>query len=126
MNFSRRNILIAGVSGALVAISPAAAAIIAGSPGTGAHRPGQQDLNLDDLDRTQSGDVRSSEVSPRRQANPLGTGMRSNPHLLLTGRTAAEFSLVSSTSSVSWWITRRSPSRSVYCTLSRLISTSSS
>jgi hypothetical protein len=64
MNFSRRNILIAGVSGALVAISPAAAAIIAGSPGTGAHRPGQQDLNLDDLDRTQSGDVRSMRSFP--------------------------------------------------------------
>ena len=47
------------------------------------------------------------------------------PKMQLTGRTARAFSRVSSTSSVSWRITRRSPSRNVYSTLSTLISTSS-
>src|SRR5262249_3022815 len=51
---------------------------------------------------------------------------RPDPHFLLTVRTASGFSRVSSTSSVSWRITRRSPSRSVYSTLPRLISTSTS
>jgi hypothetical protein len=47
-----------------------------------------------------------------------------NPHSLLTGRTACGCSRVSLTSSVSWRIIRHSPSRSVYCTSSRPISTS--
>ena len=47
-------------------------------------------------------------------------------YLLLTGRTARGFSRVSSSSCLSWRITRRSPSRSAYSTLSRPISTSSS
>jgi hypothetical protein len=45
---------------------------------------------------------------------------------LLVVRTASGFSRVSSTSSVSWRITRRSPSRNAYSTFSRPISTSSS
>jgi hypothetical protein len=47
-----------------------------------------------------------------------------SPHHLLTGRTTTGFSRLSWISSVSWRITRRSPSRSVYSTLSKLISTS--
>jgi len=45
--------------------------------------------------------------------------------LLLTDRTARGFSRVSSSSSVSWRITRRSPSRNAYSTVSRPISISS-
>ena len=61
-------------------------------------------------------------------SRPTGSGgvCTGRSHPLLTGRTARAFSRVSSTSSVSWRITRRSPSRSVYCTLSRLISISRS
>ena len=62
-------------------------------------------------------------VQGRRDLARRCTG---SSHLLLTGRTARGFSRVSSTPSVSWRITRRSPSRNAYSTLSRLISTSSS
>ena len=73
---------------------------------------------------TQSQTRNCNKVSTR----PTGSGgvAPGSSHLLLTGRTARAFSRVSSTSSVSWRITRRSPSRSAYSTLSRLISTSSS
>ena len=46
-------------------------------------------------------------------------------HQRLTGRTASGCSFVNRTSSVSWWTTSHSPSRSVYCTCSTPISTSS-
>jgi hypothetical protein len=58
------------------------------------------------------------------KASTRGMLRGTHPFLLLTGRTAAGFSLVSWTSCFSWRNTRSSPSRSVYSTFSTPISTS--
>jgi hypothetical protein len=75
---------------------------------------------------SESSVAKASGQHLRPQSDRLQRASDSDSYLLLTGRTARGFSRVSSSSCLSWRITRRSPSRSVYSTVSRPISTSSS
>jgi hypothetical protein len=82
-----------------------------------------------ELSREHSGCVRwlgnhSRLQTPMRPPPAQVLGLLAD-HPLLTVRTATEFSRDSSTSSVSWRMIRRSPSRNAYSTFSRPISISS-